>query len=627
MSNEFLFHDRARLPFMKGSSECLFEASAYVREAAPPMSEIAAGIFIPIVPTKVRMPLTNWLASENSQASGDGVMQLADVLQNGLTRFPRVALDSEMRLTRFHEKPIDHFLRSEIPTHPEVREKVLDLVRQESRVSAAPCWVWLQWDARSAWLWNAEAPGLLSHLLNGAETEPYLKCAVWKTAAGIELWPALETQPGARSQQGTDAGVRRPSPVQTEECGTLSPEQVSTSDVKRNIGLAVLSSYAVGGIKEMLHHWPLGSSHCEFYALMQKDADFLLQDHAFDKKLRRAAWTFDYLFARAQNALYRPWRPRIGYNEWERPPKGAGMRGWLRAARRAWVRRKSLPQFALVKPYLAATERMAAACDRDDLIEQAATRLNNHLAEKHIQLIGLASFIPGLADYRVRHRQEEAEKGVKFLLKLSERLKPDHPELSFVELVSGSLVYGISRIKDPYGLHEYLAWTLDPLQAVYQLATVLRRLAEDATKANVKLILEYEPGPLYVLGNRARLEIFARIVAADREASKAIALNCDVAHWAFLSGFDVVSLSPEVRNLIYHGHLSSHGRGHYGDAPIEDDEADALRHPEEFRPWIELLRRGKGERSGFVTLELEACKHREMIDASVDTLRRRFNLT
>ena len=374
VSSEFLFHDPARFPFMKGSAEFLFEASAYVRGAKVPMSEIASGTFVPIVPGRIKMPLTNWLPSERSKASGDGIMQLADLLQNGLTTFPTVAPDCAIRLTPLKEKMIDRLLQSAIPVHPDVRSKVLEIVRKRWETKGDPSWVWLQWDATSAWLWNAELPGLLTHANDAAEAQTYLQCAAWKTSRGINAWSSVDTtEESDLGSSDAEAAQQHSTPNDVPGDG-LATDHAFTSDGKPELRLAILSSYALSGIAEMLKHWPLGRSYCEFYGLTQSDAEFLLADKSFDNRVRKAQWAPDHLFARFQNAIYRPWRPRIGYYAFQAPTPHSGMLGWLRAGRRMWVRKKPLPKLALGQPFVSAAERMAEACDRDDLIERSEER-------------------------------------------------------------------------------------------------------------------------------------------------------------------------------------------------------------------------------------------------------------
>jgi len=243
-----------------------------------------------------------------------------------------------------------------------------------------------------------------------------------------------------------------------------------------------------------------------------------------------------------------------------------------------------------------------------------------------IELIALASFLPGLADYRSDTFRIKAVKSVKFLIRLATFLKRAYPRLRTIELVGGSLIYRITRGSDESGVI-YTARCLDPVEAIQQLIRSLREVSPLAQAAGIQLALEYEPGPLYVLGVQKRIEDFCKGVdeSGDPILQSVVGLNLDIAHWGFLSKFGSKQEAC-IRNKVIHAHVSSHGRGHFGDAPVELTGADCLQLLTDFHPWFWLLKGLNGDPShlrfsGFVSLELEACKTPTMVEESLRNLR------
>jgi hypothetical protein len=121
-----------------------------------------------------------------------------------------------------------------------------------------------------------------------------------------------------------------------------------------------------------------------------------------------------------------------------------------------------------------------------------------------------------------------------------------------------------------------------------------------------------------------------------RELSPVIGFNLDIPHWAFLCSDHAGGIlrrlqrrdqpSPIFRRIV-HAHVSDHAKGHFGDNAI-----GAIHPLERFQPWFHLLRRRLREAaaspdarrpgfSGFVSVELEACKDEHTVRSCIEKCR------
>lgn len=149
--------------------------------------------------------------------------------------------------------------------------------------------------------------------------------------------------------------------------------------------------------------------------------------------------------------------------------------------------------------------------------------------------------------------------------------------------------------------------------------------------------MELEPGPLFVVRDWPTLREFCKDLASKR-CSPCVGLNLDIAHWRLASRQapkpedeitpEKVAADPLVFRRVAHAHVAGHHpSGHFGDIPLE-----ALNDPErDFGPWIRLLvsRAGLSDQesgelkfSGYLSIELEATKHSDLLTRSVETLAR-----
>ena len=139
------------------------------------------------------------------------------------------------------------------------------------------------------------------------------------------------------------------------------------------------------------------------------------------------------------------------------------------------------------------------------------------------------------------------------------------------------------------------------------------------------LALELEPGPLYALRNWGSLQRLCQVLDSRRDGiGGVVGLNLDVAHWS-LAEIDPKKVldSKVVLRRILHAHASDHGRGHFGDV-----EVGTIHGREHFASWLNVVQQAARiqetdlpPRSGYVSIELEACKDRDMVKRSATFLR------
>lgn len=259
-----------------------------------------------------------------------------------------------------------------------------------------------------------------------------------------------------------------------------------------------------------------------------------------------------------------------------------------------------------------AVELMAKLYDEGKHL-QVAEWIEGAYAGKKI--VGIATFIPEIsAPASHPGALERGLKAIKLLIAVARDLGRRHP-IRTIELVAGSRVEGV-RKKDPQGEY-FVAKRIPRGTAVNTLVERLKHVAADAyADARVFLSVEFEPGPLFCLGDKASLRAFCDVIesSSDIPLKSCVGVNLDIPHWAFLGGIQVEDLyKPEYRAVfdrIVHAHISDHHIGHFCDAPVGTFHSN-----EAFLPWMELLVRrmraapaeSKPLYSGFVSCELEAC--------------------
>jgi sugar phosphate isomerase/epimerase len=272
----------------------------------------------------------------------------------------------------------------------------------------------------------------------------------------------------------------------------------------------------------------------------------------------------------------------------------------------------------------------AAAADRDQwmagCLPEALRRPSGAAngTPPRIRVFGLASFLPEISSKKPDDIRT-AQDAMYFLIHLALALREQGHPLETIELVAGSRVNGVRADKEAQEAEPlYTAgWPAKPLELVDDLCTNLTPVAERAEAEHLRLAIELEPGPLYILGGEEALLHLCEQLAKPGVLSRTTGINLDVAHWD-LAGLTHAWLlnHPEVCTCLQHVHISDHGRGHFGDVALGD-----CHPPGHFLPWLRAIaaagrRRPDGvpPMTGLVSIELEACKTRQMLRRSLDRL-------
>jgi sugar phosphate isomerase/epimerase len=314
----------------------------------------------------------------------------------------------------------------------------------------------------------------------------------------------------------------------------------------------------------------------------------------------------------------------------------------------AWLDKNSL--------YTKVVQYMDSRKDDQGHIQGVAQEIRHKIAgcrpndDFQLRIAAFATFIPEISseDQTIRLK---AQGSLIYLVRLARELANHHP-VRTIELVGGTLLRGLHDVGGVAALSEksaagkaqpqpsncmvmaeleqdgeYVASIIDEETALRRLCESLLPVAKEAVKAasKIQLGLELEPGPFYVLGSWNRIQRFCRLIDAEYpQLATVVGLNLDIPHWGILGHIrpETVEQDEQVFKKIIHSHLSDHAKGHFCDDPLH-----LLHSPQTFLPWIQLLmkrQKANGEcilkYSGFITLELEACKNVKMIERSVKEL-------
>lgn len=600
----FLLNDPSRLPFMEADTYQLTAAASYKNEE---MSELSSRCFMPVTPSAVRVPLEDAIcyrggASRSAGAKRSGLIYLStNVLRGGeLEWLPRKGRDRRFRLSRLCDVLSLDIMPSVLRRR--LRLVVNRLQGQGKWPGSHWCWVEVDRDEYAVWLWDAER-------------EPPRPAQAGRVA-GRYLLCALGQHHGAWRETRL---LRNPDPPE-------APSEVLDPIPKTPNGLraSLISSFSVEGLESSTEHWPERDTKCDVYAFMQGDADRLLPTTWGLRK----DWLWQ-LLAYAGPAyiknLFRLFPLRT-----------------YRSGGKLRIRRCRAYRVAVSKPIITALDRMSALADDHAQIDQVADSIDTLLRERGQECVAISSFLPEIVagDPVGGHGRRALLFLVRFARALRKRF--GHRHLSTVELVAGSLIDGVwpghskstgarqqgqeaAAPRDGGTSREsekvFVANRLDRDEAFKRLLDALRGVAGKAGKAHIRLALELEPGPLYALDTWDALTHLCGMIAGDDLLAPVVGLNLDIAHWR-LAGIPLDKLLGAdgtcVLRRICHAHISDHGAGHFGDV-----ELGLITPLRELQPWVEILEqraaqnsRGAPPFSGFLSLELEACRSRGVVTRS-----------
>ena len=214
-----------------------------------------------------------------------------------------------------------------------------------------------------------------------------------------------------------------------------------------------------------------------------------------------------------------------------------------------------------------------------------------------------------------------------------------------IQSVTGSVISSFERYSDPKldrdGRKTMHARRLDDMRLIRflltNIGTAIKRIQEhydSAIVSKLRVPLELEPGPLYLLRDPQSLDAFdAEITASSKEIADCVGFNLDVPHWwlaektmsqSFTSestkklatNKENWTVSERLKARIFHAHISGHSeRGHFGDFSLSRLSSNQQSH---FKKLLQEIKRLPN--CNYVSLEFEAAKSMPDVEDSVATL-------
>lgn len=603
----FLLSDPATYPFLKVDAEQLVQASCYLHRD---MKELAKRVFIPVTPAAVKLPLESYQepywhnGRYRLSVAQDGLLNMVGALRQRLRA--RRALRPE-RPWEFRLLPARELLGHTLIPGGAVPALRRALGRWAE--THPDHWCWLHIAKGSLWVWDAQQPPPSKESLDEM-VERHVLCGL---ALATGQWSCVIEGPvgGGRAQPS-------PTPAPQGPFGRCS----------------LISSARIQDCEAAIRDWPDGSVDCDLYCYMQPDA-------GVPRKLSLAA---------LRGAASRAWRwvsytvPYYAMNWW---------RAWFafRMSRHygfPWVRRysKSDPAerlaFPVAHPELTAVETMALSAT-SRLARAKAKALHKTLRDAGLKCAALTSYIPEIiaSSNRIGRR---ARKALKYLVLVGRELRALGHPVCTLEIVAGSLIDGVWPAREVAARRAapgnrapapeehggfYVANRLSDAEALRRLLLALEAVVAEVQNAKTPfgLAIELEPGPLYAVSDLDSVANLCNEVDRRSAALRAVVgLNLDVAHWSLARiSPEKVHKAPAILRRILHAHVSDHGDGHFGDVEVGAIHKD----PRYFAKWLAIARKAATNqdpdlppRSGYISIELEACKDLDAVRRSIKFLRR-----
>ena len=569
--DDVLLNDPTFLPLMEASFDQLFLARPYAAsksKAGKPMSKLADFSVLPVLPLAVKLPL-----AQRIDDRAPGLLNLAYAVHQRLARQSGRSVFSfhpgELLLARpcSDGERIIAFGNEFFGTDFWPRRLV-----EEWKTKLGDRWIWFQAVGHEIWLWDAQFNPDRATQVEDQAREALLVRLAW-TGHDIEVASMVERGfDGLRVEPKTESMQRHP----REE------EQLPHPAGLRH---GMISSFAARGLGSWRRPWPGG--HCNLYCFIQADGENFLRSPARPQPEEFAAFEQ----AKARNAWRRRWfAPKIyGVNpahwKWRQPTLGN------------------------VSPRCNVLRLLAALPDdpkkAGDHTRRVAQEILGQLGEhgEVPEIAALSSYLPEISDACPKKRAD-AVAALRYLMRLGAQLNPERCARGqfTLEIVAGGLTNGIWPA-EPQAEAEFvinLRTFEETLDAFHQS---LQQLAPTWRETGVRISVECEPGPLYLLGTWAYLGKFCDLLSEGSPLREFVGLNMDIAHWAFLKKLRPDSIPEKISSLIQSVHLSDHGdAGHFGDSmPFE------VHRRERFIEWLNFLERLSPPKfTGLVSGEFEA---------------------
>jgi sugar phosphate isomerase/epimerase len=288
-------------------------------------------------------------------------------------------------------------------------------------------------------------------------------------------------------------------------------------------------------------------------------------------------------------------------------------------------------------------EQLAAV----DFLAQIESRINDFSAqlktkldEVGITVVSATSFVPEISNINGRGDEDYTRtnwgKALIAIFQIAHSLQ-SHRNQTVVQMVAGSVLDQF-RVAKRDGASRFSVRTRERTSLITLVLDRLSQCLEASHEKGVntdrlRIALELEPGPLYLLQNRKSLEEFSRAIDGHRcgLVRKCVGFNLDIAHWWLCR--DLITqddVAVDVRQKIFGAHIAGHSaRGHFGDLSLTKLVARAQldRFAQEqldaYQMWLRFLADDSStpNAAGHISLEFEAAKPSEDVSPSLQLLR------
>ncbi len=274
-------------------------------------------------------------------------------------------------------------------------------------------------------------------------------------------------------------------------------------------------------------------------------------------------------------------------------------------------------------------------------IDELCATLKSKLDRVAVDVVATTSFVPEISNRSENSEGDYSEtvwgRAIAAIFQIASALQ-SHREQTVVQMVAGSVLDQF-RVMSMNGDTRF---SVSSRKRTSLISLVLDRLSACLIAANsrggvntdrIRIALELEPGPLYLLQNKESLEEFS--MAIDSHdcplVRQCVGFNLDIAHWWLCRTLKTdIDVADHVRRKIYGGHIAGHSpRGHFGDFALTKLVTRATSDPvaqqqlEDYQMWLHFLADDSKtpNAAGHVSLEFEAAKHCEDIPSSLKVLK------
>lgn len=259
-----------------------------------------------------------------------------------------------------------------------------------------------------------------------------------------------------------------------------------------------------------------------------------------------------------------------------------------------------------------------------------AQRIHDNARQIGSPIVALTSFFPEINLSSADWRGNTCSRVLESLVRIAAELALLNGTAPVIQLVAGSLISHFESIEDECSRRRTL-YARRGNESVL-MSVVLERIAEALHAVSVeyhgrlkfdacmRVALELEPGPLYLLRDRDTLLAFRQAIEDLGEpiVDACVGYNLDVAHWWLAQRINAAWLrsNPRIAERVFHAHISGHSpRGHFGDISL------ARLHPEMISPFKEWLSEiACLPNVHTVSLEMEAARSLTDVEESIQTL-------